>query len=69
MIDPVFKNFLQVQHEQAMALAAASDILQLDAEPATPPQKYIARFNCRGLVRRPDGEIAEADQPPLSAGS
>jgi hypothetical protein len=59
---PVFKNFLEVQHEQAFALAAASDILELQCEPAMPPQKYLARFHCRGLVRDAGGEVREANR-------
>jgi hypothetical protein len=62
MIDPVFKNFLETQHREASALAAVSDILQLDTEPANPPQKYVARFKCRGLVRTVRGAIEEATQ-------
>lgn len=62
MNDPILRNFLEVQHQQAMALAAASDILQLEPEPASPPQKYVARFNCRGLVMTQEGQIEEADQ-------
>ncbi len=62
MTDPILKSFLQVQFNQATALANASDILELEAEPASPPQKYIARFHCRGLVRRRDGEITEANE-------
>lgn len=62
MIDPVFRNFLEMQHQQATALAAASDILELECEEAAPPQKYIAHFHCRGLVRTPGGEIAEENQ-------
>jgi hypothetical protein len=62
MNDPIYRSFLEVQHRQAMALAAASDILELQAEPAMPPQKYFARFHCRGLVQTPAGEIAEADE-------
>ena len=62
MNDPVFRNFLEAQHREAMALAAASDILQLESEQAAPPQKYIARFNCHGLVMTQAGQIEEANQ-------
>lgn len=62
MIDPVFRNFLAVQQQQALALAAASDILELQCEEATPPQKYVARFHCRGLVKTPGGDIQEENE-------
>jgi hypothetical protein len=29
---------------------------------ATPPDRYIARFRCKGLVRTNEGEIREADE-------
>ena len=60
MNDPIFTSFLEAQRREASALAAASDILELEAETATPPRMYIARFHCRGLVRDGDGEIREA---------
>jgi len=62
MNDKVLENFLRVQHEQALALAAVSDILALTPEEQTPPQRYVARFNCRGLIKTQSGEIKEASQ-------
>lgn len=62
MTDNILKNFLIAQHSEVMSLAAASDILQIESEPVFPPQRYVVRFNCRGLVRTPAGEIAEAEQ-------
>ena len=61
MSDPIFQSFLQVQREEATALAGASDILTLQIENATPPQKYVAMFDCRGLVKMPSGDIEEAN--------
>ena len=58
--DPVFSAFLRRQHEEGMALAAASDLLDLVALD-TPPQHYVAHFSCRGLVRGPAGAIVEAN--------
>lgn len=62
MNDRILKSFLDTQFREGMALAAASEILELRAETATPPQRYVARFNCRGLVMTSAGEIEEVDQ-------
>jgi hypothetical protein len=60
--DPVFENFLRRQHEDGMALAAASDLLELTPGPLLRlPPTYIATYRCKGLVRLPDGAIGEAD--------
>jgi ubiquitin-protein ligase len=58
--DPVFEKFLQCQHEEGMALARASDLLELHAHPFPPPN-FVATFHCKGLVRTPDGQVAEGD--------
>jgi hypothetical protein len=60
--DPVLQAFLARQYEEGMALAAASDLLDLQPIDGPPPQRYLARFRCKGLVRSPDGTIAEADR-------
>jgi hypothetical protein len=62
MTDNVFENFLRVQYEQAMALAAASDILSVTPESAGPPRRYVAQFACRGLVSSHAGQVAEASR-------
>jgi len=59
-IDPVFERFMQRQVEQGMALAQSSDLLELSVHPFPPPS-FVATFRCKGLVRLPDGAIAEAD--------
>jgi ubiquitin-protein ligase len=56
MTDPVFDNFLRKQHGKAMELAAASAILHLVADDATPPQRYIARFTCRSVIKTQGSE-------------
>ena len=61
MQDRIFNGFLTRQFTEGMALAAESDLLALHAEPASPPQRYVARFACRGLVRLDDGTVSEAD--------
>jgi hypothetical protein len=45
-----------------MALAEASDLLELIALDVPPPRHYVARFHCKGLVRTDAGEIREAER-------
>lgn len=61
MQDNVLEAFLWRQLEEGLALAAASDIVDLLPLDGPPPQHYIANFHCRGLVRTRDGEIREWD--------
>jgi hypothetical protein len=61
MQDRIFNGFLARQFMEGTGLAAESDILALHAEPARPPQRYFARYRCRGLVKLDDGTIREAD--------
>jgi hypothetical protein len=50
--DKVFAHWLQRQHEDATALAAASDVLALAVESgAAPPRRFLVRFACPTLVR------------------
>ena len=60
MTDLVFDGFLERQHEEGSALSAASDLLDLEADPANPPARYLARLHCNGLVRSVSGEIETA---------
>ena len=60
MTDLVLDGFLERQHEEGLALSAASDLLDLEPEPADPPARYLARLRCEGLVRSPSGEIETA---------
>ena len=63
MPDRIFESFLQRQYEEGMALAASSDLLELFPaiiEEGLPPQDYLARFRCKGLVRN-EGEVFEWD--------
>lgn len=65
MQDKVFERFLARQHQEGMALAAASDLLDLSpmfSYDDAPPQFYLARFHCKGLIRAVDGGVAEADR-------
>ena len=60
--DPVFEAFLRRQYEEASALAASSDLLELFPLDGMPPSRYIARFHCRGLVRAPNSKVTETDR-------
>ena len=60
MTDLVFNGFLERQRDEALALNAASDLLDLEPEPADPPARYLVRLRCNGLVRSRVGEIETA---------
>ena len=60
MTDLVFNGFLERQHEEGLALSAASDLLDLEVDAADPPARYLARLHCTGLVRSVTGEIETA---------
>jgi ubiquitin-protein ligase len=51
MPDSKLIGFLRKSHAAGMALAAASDRVVLIPEAGELPQKYLAEFHCRGLVR------------------
>ena len=59
MIDAVFRGFLARQHEQALALDAASDLVGIRPVAGEPPSRYIVQFRCKGLVRVAE-EVREA---------
>jgi len=57
IMDRIFESFLQRQYEDGMALAEGSDLLELYpviTDEGLPPQEYLARFRCKGLVRIED---------------
>ncbi|MGA2439505.1 MAG: hypothetical protein ABSH08_00980 [Tepidisphaeraceae bacterium] len=62
-MDKVLNLFLSKQFEEGMALAAASDLLELHPwlRPDGPPQKYVARFRCHGFVEN-QGRICKANR-------
>jgi hypothetical protein len=62
MSDKILATFLNAQYERAMALASASDFLDLTAirEPGLPPDKYIATFACQTALRLGDDTITIA---------
>ncbi len=59
MSDKIFEAFLKRQLEEGRALADASDIVDLLPIGEPLPQRYIADFHCRGLVRTREGKIME----------
>ncbi|HVS03951.1 MAG TPA: hypothetical protein VMT16_14390 [Thermoanaerobaculia bacterium] len=60
--DPVFAGFLRRQRREGEALARSSDLLELvPIGDAQAPDRYLARFRCRGLVRPAGGEVAVAE--------
>jgi hypothetical protein len=61
MMDRIFESFLVRQHEEVMALASESDLLDL-LPWGKPADRYIARFTCRGLVRHAPHSIVEFDR-------
>jgi hypothetical protein len=62
-MDKIFDLFLRKQYMDGMALAAASDILELRAlgEGGAPPQRYLARYHCHGFVED-RGQITKSDR-------
>ena len=59
-MDKIFEGFLSHQYQEGMALAEASDLLELAPLHGSPPQHYVAQFSCKGLTRSQDGRICEA---------
>ena len=57
MNDPVLEAFLQQQFQQGMVLAEQSDLLELVP---LAKDRYIARYQSKGLVCAPSGEIVDA---------
>jgi hypothetical protein len=62
MTDKVLTAFLERQREDGMALAAASDLLDLAPLEPAPCQRYLAGFRCTGLIRGEAGGVTTADR-------
>lgn len=62
MKDLVLKGFLRTQFEEGMELSNQSDLLDLLAADTgdIPPNRYIAGFHCKGLVRNRDGNVRQS---------
>ncbi len=58
-MDDILQLFLETQRREVMALAAASDLVEVAPLGF---QQYAVSFGCRGLVRGPGGEICEHDR-------
>ncbi len=61
MNDNVLNQFLITQHGKAEEFNAASDIARVRPIGGWPPRHYFADFQCRTLVKQPDGEVAIAN--------
>ena len=57
-MDPILTSWLERQHEEAMKLAAASDVLTLLPAQGTPPRQYLAHFDSPTLVRE-EGKVTQ----------
>ena len=55
MIDPVRRNFLLAQEDDALRLAAESDILSVEPLGSRPHERYVLRLAARIVVTSPDG--------------
>jgi hypothetical protein len=62
MTDKVLAAFLARQREEAMELAAASDLFDLIPVDGPRRQRYLLGFRCTGLVRTEAGDVVEADR-------
>ncbi len=62
VVDVVFRGFLARQFEEGMKLASSSDLLDLVSLGESPPDRYVAVFNCKGLVLSPQAGPVEADR-------
>jgi len=55
-MDKILMAWLDAQHEQAQALADASDLLEIQR---LDHQRFVARFNSKALVHGANGEVRE----------
>jgi hypothetical protein len=61
--DPIRADFLQQQFQQAMELAAQSDVLAVIPMRGHPPFQFAVEFRCKGLAKNARGEIVESTGP------
>jgi hypothetical protein len=61
MMDKIRNSWLERQFVEGMALAASSDVLGLVPVSGSPPDRYVARLDCCGLVMT-DAGVAVATQ-------
>ena len=62
MTDAIFRGWLERQYYEAMALAQASDLLELAPLGPAPAQGYVARFHCRSMMKAPTAQIVETNR-------
>lgn len=62
MFDPVFQAFLTAQQAEGLALAASSDLVEVEPVGRSPADRYLVRFRCDGLVRGPDRQVRLANR-------
>jgi hypothetical protein len=55
--DAVLKRFLDAQFAEGKALAAQSDILELQPVEGMPPRRFVAVFHAKGLAQTATDEI------------
>src|SRR6185503_10985652 len=62
-MDNIFHQFLAKQNEDATAITAASDVVEVKpiATGDGLPQHFLVRFHCRTFVKAPGGQIEMAD--------
>ena len=58
-MDKILGFRLEAEHEQARGLAEASDLLDVER---LDPQRFVARFHSKALVRGSDGQVREANR-------
>jgi hypothetical protein len=56
-MNKMLETFLSRQYQEGMALAAASDLFDLDPIGPEPPNRYVARFHCNGFAQATSGEV------------
>jgi hypothetical protein len=68
MLDPIYRDFLQLQHDQGLSFAANSDLVDLEPYPDPRaqydgvPSAYIAKFYGKGIVCRDERTFDEATE-------
>jgi hypothetical protein len=59
MTDRILESFLARQRDEALELAAQSDLLSL-LPVGVATDRYIVEFRCKGLIERSPGDVVEA---------
>ena len=60
--DPIFESFLSKQCGPGLALAAASDVLELRPIGSDVPRRYVATYHARTFAELGEGRIALVDR-------